>query len=124
MATEPLTQARTRFAERDPEILLTEVVKENAEEGEVVEGEGATVREYHPWISRLGGRKFVLALIGMLLVLATTVFVSFRYDPLNAEVIQLVDTNARWIAAIVALFVGGNAARFVSGLFGRNGDSK
>jgi len=124
MATEPLAQARTRFAERDHEILLTEVVKENAEEGEVVEGEGATAREYHPWISRLGGRKFAIAALAMFLLTGLVIYLTWRYDPLDERVTQLLDTYGKWLVGIVGLFVTGNAARFLPGLFGRNGDSK
>lgn len=122
MATEPLAQARARFAER--EILLTEVVKENVEEEEVVEGEGATVREYHPWISRFGGRKFAIAALAMFLLTGLVIYLTWRYDPLDERVTQLLDTYGKWLVGIVGLFVTGNAARFLSGLFGRNGDSK
>lgn len=119
MATEPLAPVRARFAER--EILLTDEVKKPEVADEV---EGATAREYHPWISRLGGRKFAIAALAMFLLTGLVIYLTWRYDPLDERVTQLLDTYGKWLVGIVGLFVTGNAARFLPGLFGRNGDSK
>ena len=78
----------------------------------VLTSEASASGQYHPWIARVGGRKFVLALAGMAAILALVAFVVFKYSPDMAdEQIRLVDTGAKWIVAIVSLFVTGNAAK-------------
>ena len=69
-------------------------------------------RRYSPIISYLGGRKFVLALVGMGAILVLIGGIAWRYHPDMAdEQIRLVDTGAKWIVGIVSLFVGGNTAQ-------------
>lgn len=76
-------------------------------------------REYHPIISSVGGRKFALAALGMVLLTGVVVYVTVRYDPLDDRVNSLLDTYGRWLAALVGLFVSGNAAKYLPALFGR-----
>lgn len=75
-------------------------------------------REYHPWISRMGGRKFVFGIIVVIAILLFSVFTSFRYEPLTNDVIALVDTTGKLLLGALGLFVSGNAARVLGQIFG------
>lgn len=70
---------------------------------------------YHPWISKVGGRKFVFGIVAMCFVAAFSGTVMVVYHPkMTGDQVELINAVSKWFAIIFSTFVGGNALKGVT----------